>query len=154
MGLVLFSVFVDDMESRINHTLSKFADHTKLGFTVDMLEGRDAMQRDLDRLKKWAHANLIKFNKATCKDLHLGWGNLKHRYRLGKEWLESSPEEKDSVVSVDDRFNVSLQGALAAQMVNHILGCIKRSVTSRLREDSLSFYSALVRPCLEFCVQF
>ncbi|PKU31930.1 hypothetical protein llap_17767 [Limosa lapponica baueri] len=83
----------------------------------------------------------------------MGRGNPKHKYRLGREWVESSPEEKDFSVLVDEKSNVTLQSVLAAQKANCFLGCIKRSMTSRLREVILPLSSTPVRPHLEYCVQ-
>ncbi|PKU42606.1 rna-directed dna polymerase from mobile element jockey-like [Limosa lapponica baueri] len=82
-GQVLFNIFVGDTDSGIECTLSKFVNDTKLCGAVDTLEGRDAIQRDLDSLERLGHVNLMKFNQAKYKVLHPGHGNSRHKYRLG-----------------------------------------------------------------------
>jgi len=78
----------------------------------------------------------------------MGRGNPKHTHRLGGEWIESSPEEKDLGVLLDRKLSITRQHALAAQKVS-----TKRSMASRLGEVILPLYSALMRPHLESCIQ-
>ncbi|KAK4830965.1 hypothetical protein QYF61_014424 [Mycteria americana] len=126
LGPVLFNIFISNIGSGIESTLRKSAGDTKLGSAVDMLEGRDAIQ--------------------SLTGLRIG-------SMLGDEGIESSPEEKDLGVLVDEKLDMSWQCALAAQKANCILGCIKRSVASRLRERFSPPLLHSHETNLEYCIQ-
>lgn len=81
LGLMLFNTFVSDMDSGTEHTLSRFADDTKLQGAVNTLQGRDVIQRDLDR---WVCASLMVF-KAKCKVLP--W--VRAIPRTNTDWVEN-----------------------------------------------------------------
>ncbi|PKU46594.1 rna-directed dna polymerase from mobile element jockey- hypothetical protein [Limosa lapponica baueri] len=116
------------MGSGIDSTLSKFVNNTKLCGEVDTL-GESMPSRGT-----WTGLRGGPLNKAKCKVLHIGWGNPKLNVRLGGEWIENSPEEKDFRVLVDQKLSISQQCVLAVQKANCILVCTKRSVASRSRD--------------------
>lgn len=84
--------------------LSKFANSPNLSGVVNKLEGRDAIQRHLD---KGANRNLMKFNKCKvkCKVLHMGQGNPQYHYRLGDEWNERALQRRTWETQADEKWD-------------------------------------------------
>ncbi|KAK4830589.1 hypothetical protein QYF61_011824 [Mycteria americana] len=140
LGPVLSNVFIIDLDEGVKCIL--FADDTKLGGAVDSLEGRKALQGDLDRLESWAITNCMKFNKSKCRILQLVLGNPSYTYKVGDKRLETSPAERDLGVWVDGKLNMSQQCALAAKRVNCVLGCVKHSIATWSREVTVPLYTA------------
>jgi len=69
---ILYKIFINNLHGGAECTLSVFTDNTKLGGVDDAPDRCAAIQRNLDRLKKWAHRNIIMFNRGRRQVLHLG----------------------------------------------------------------------------------
>ncbi|PKU34297.1 rna-directed dna polymerase from mobile element jockey-like [Limosa lapponica baueri] len=101
----------------VNGSMSKWLAVTSLvlqGVVLGPLEGGDAIQRDLDKLEKWVHANVMKFNQAKCRILRVDQGNPKHKFRLGRELTESIPTGKELGVLLDEKLDMSWQCVFVA----------------------------------------
>ena len=67
LGLVLFNIFINDLDEALEGILIKFAGDTKLGGVANNPEERTTIQSDLDRLEEWAIDNKMNFNREKCK---------------------------------------------------------------------------------------
>ena len=130
----------EDWHDGIEHTFSKFADDTKLGGMVDRPEGCAAIQSIL--------------SKGKCSILPLERNNPRHQDRLVTSWLEISFAEKALGVLVGNKLIMSPQCALVIKKANSLLGCIRKKVVRRSTEAILPLCSTLVRPHVEFCVEW
>jgi len=96
----------------------EFADDSKSGVAVDLLEGREDLQGDMGRLEIWTIINHTKCKKSKCWILHLRQRNHGYTYKLGDERLESNPAESDMEVWFDGKLNMSQQCALVTKTTN------------------------------------
>lgn len=85
LSSVLFNIFTNDLDDRVECTPNKSADDTQLGGAADKPEGCAAIQEDLGILESWTGRNMMRFSKSKCRILHVE-GN-KHQYRLGADLL-------------------------------------------------------------------
>lgn len=53
--------------NEIEYILIKFLDNTEMNGTVNVLEGRDTIQMDLNRLEEWDCMNLMNINKTNAR---------------------------------------------------------------------------------------
>lgn len=128
-GSKLFHMFVDDVDDRVEHTLSKFAGKTKAGGTVSMLEDRVVFEGDIDRLEKssWTEISWCSPKPCTLD------GKIHQPCRLCTDWVESRFAEENPT---DKKLNRS-QKFTHVVKVNHTLRCIGWSTDSRLWEQIL-----------------
>lgn len=62
----MFIICINDLDDGTECALSKCGNNVKLRGVVDTPDGFAAIQRDLNKLEKWADRSLADFNKGKC----------------------------------------------------------------------------------------
>ncbi|GCC34259.1 hypothetical protein chiPu_0012732 [Chiloscyllium punctatum] len=134
--------------------VSKFADYTKIGGVVDSEEGCCRLQRDLDMMQSWAEEWQMEFNPVKCEVFHFGRTNKNAEYRVNGRVLSKVEEQRDLGVYVHRSLKVATQVDKACKKAYGVFAFISRGIEFKSREVMLQLYRTLVRPHLEYCVQF
>jgi hypothetical protein len=153
LGPILFSIYINDIQSDLLSKVFKFADDTKVMSIVDRINLTSTLMTDISKIEKWSEDWLMPFNLDKCKILHFGKNNPNMIYKLNSVTLESSEEEKDLGVLVNVNSKKSNQCSKTVKSANKVLGLIARNITSRDKSIMLPLYKTLVRPILDYCIQ-
>ncbi len=96
----------------------------------------------------------MEFNIGKCNILSVGRNNPLHNYSLNATPIDRSSCEKGLGVLVSSDLCSRNQCIQAKNRANRVLGFITRSVSNRSADVILKLYLALVRPHLDYAVQF
>ena len=96
----------------------------------------------------------MEYNVGKCEVIHFGRNNSKMDYNLNGKKLQHAAVQRDLGVLVQESQGVGLQVQQVIKKANRILSFIARGMEFKNSEIMLQLYKVLVRPHLEYCVQF
>ena len=150
LGPLLFIIFINDIESGILSTLSKFADDCKITRKVNNNEEANEVQMDLNTLEQWAEKWQMAFHPDKCKVMHIGHKNNKHKYYINGKEIQVVNEEKDLGVVISEDLKPKKHIAKIVKKANRLLGMIRRTITCKNIPNIMNLYKTLVRPILDY----
>src|SRR5580692_7626088 len=151
--ILLFLIFINDLDVGIDSKLVKFADDTKLGRGVATEQEVEILREDLEKIFQWSVDWQMLFNTDKCTVVHMGKSNKESEYKMGPNKIAVSKQEKDLGVIVDKSGKSSEQCIVAVKKANGMLGMIKRNIKFKSKSVIVKLNKSLVRPRLEYCIQ-
>jgi hypothetical protein len=154
LGPIMFIMYVDGMDTGIISKLSKFADDTKLCQRAMREEDQISMQEDLNKLIAWSQTWQMNFNVSKCSVMHLGCRNIESNYKMGEADLNCVSNQRDLGVIITNDLKWGHQCDEAFKRANRTIGFVSRNFHCRDKEIIMPIYKAMIRPLVEFAVQF
>ena len=112
------------------------------------------IQQDIDQLETWAERWQMEFNPDKCEVMHFGRSHTDRKYTVNGRTLKSIDRERDLGVQVHRSMNVAMQVEQVVKKAYGMLAFIGRGTEFKNWQVKLQLYRTLVRPHLEYSVQF
>ncbi len=148
LGPVLFISYINVIDVGLNNLISKFADDAKIGNSIITDHDRMSRQEDLRKISEWSQRREMPFN------VNKGTRNQEFDYEMNGTNIESVQRVKDLGVTIASNLKFSQQCNDAARKANRMLGFISRNFSFKNKDVILLLYISLVRPHLEYAVQW
>ncbi len=142
------------MDEGLTCKISKFPDDTKITGRVTTTIEKALLQSDLDRLVNWSKKWQMTYNIDKCKVLHTGSNNNCTNYTMKSTEITKVKREKDLRVIIRNDLKPGKHSTEVVKSTNKLIGFIGRTFEFKLEKVVLTLFNALVRPHLEYCVQF
>ncbi len=154
LGPILFIIYINDVDVGLSNLVSKDANYTKVDNSVLIEVDRLSLQKDLHTISAWSERWEMPFNTEECQVLQTGTKNKKYYYEMCAVNLRNVQCAKEPGIKIASSLKFSQQSNDAANKANRILGFIKRNFSFKNKDVILPLYSTLVRPHLQYAVQF
>ena len=154
LGPLLFLLYINDLDTNIVSKMSKFADDTKLCHRARNPDDIMELQEDMNKLVESANKWQMSFNAEKCSVMHIGHNNMKSNYNMSNQQLPTTDQQRDLGTIIAKDLKWQKQTEKSCKTANRVLGIIALNFRYKNKELILSLYKSLVRPHLEYAVQF
>ena len=154
LRILLLFIYINDLDNGIGSKISKFSDDTKLRHSSRHPDEVLELQEDLNRLVDWANTWQMNFNIDKCAVMHIGHNNIQHAYTIANHELIATEEQRDLGITITRDLKWQKQSEKSCKTANRVPGFIARNFNYKSKELMLPLYKSIVRPNLEYAVEF
>ena len=155
LASILFIIMISDIDEELRNSISRlFADDTKISAKIRTHEDTKLLQKDLDKVYRWADDNLMEFNEKKFEKMTHGHteGVLDGVYntKSGEEIHENrTVKDLGVLVSKDVSFAEHIDDLVLTSKIK--AGTLLRNFETREAGPMIEMFNSYIRSRLDYC---